>query len=415
MSDHDMNNNQGAPLAIGLVSGNALVFGTPPPMEGTQETNMVEIVGPVMIHDPRRRRSDGGQQRANDPRGEIVRTSVTATGALATQLMVQVNEEDGSAYGIRLVFPPRSEAEEQVIAGLEAGDRIRVVGRLAWRDSYDTRYATLDTPMGRPVRELVVIVLFLERADSTAINGSWVKLRGTVRMFPNIRAHETSPADRVARGSLEVEVRQPSRRPGSKAEFVQREAIAVDVPTSVRGADGAWRRGNEIGIEGHLEMYRVQIKPERPGNEMVGQAVHALKSRLTEELEGLPEHERRQATRRGTAQLRSMQYETRLRVRADYVELISGEVISIDDTIRLHREELDTIQQRRRGRQRAPSNGGAAQAAVAGPQPAGSGPEKPIRHRKQIGPDTENLVALNASDESIAEEAGPVLQLVEDA
>lgn len=431
MSFHDENNNQddhlaenrgrggtdlstmSAPLGVGLASANTMVFGSPLELGGTQETNTVEITGPVMLQDPRRR-TEGNQPRANETRGELVRTSVTSTGALTTQLMVQVNEEDGSAYGIRLVFPPRSEAEEQVIAGLEAGDRVRVVGRLAWRDSYDTRYATFDAPMGRSVRELVVIVLFLERADSAAINGSWVKLRGTVRVFPNIRAHETSPADKVARGSLEVEVRQPSRRPNSKAEFVQREAIAVDVPLSVRGAEGARKRGNEIEVEGHLEMYRFQIRPDRPGNEMVGQAVQALKSRLTEGLQGLPEHERRQATRRGTAQLRSMQQETRLRVRADYVELISGEVISIEDTIRLHQEELDTIQQRR-GRRAARSNGGTALKAASDVQLSSPVGETPTRHRKQTVPDTTNLVALNASDASIAEEEAPALQLVEDA
>jgi hypothetical protein len=77
-----------------------------------------------------------------------------------------------------------------------------VRGRLSWRDTYDLRYATADHPLGRPARDLVITVLHLDRADPAAVDGSWVRVAGSVRYPLQIRPHEAIPGLRIARTSL---------------------------------------------------------------------------------------------------------------------------------------------------------------------------------------------------------------------
>ena len=326
-------------VAYGMTNGTTVARGSG---NGTPwaelEENSVEIVGQVM------------RQQRRGTRG-IAFSGVSPTRAVTTQLSVQVNEEDGEAYGIRLVFPPRSAEQEHLIAGLAEGDRVRVRGRLGWRETYDTRFATADDPLGRPAREMVVTMLQLERADEAAIDGSWVRVKGTVMVPPQIRRHEVSPSLEIARTSVQVSMRQPSSRPGSRAEFVHKETIPVDFPLELPNIGAALRAGNQVLVEGRLERFRQRINPERSA--LVATALKSLKTQLDTELEQLTGDARDGAARRGARQVRALLYEDRLRLRAGYVALINGELLDAIDVAITNRQEWTRSMQVRRERRQS--------------------------------------------------------------
>jgi hypothetical protein len=299
--------------------------------------NVVEIVGQVLR-----------QRQRGQP--DIAVTGISPTRAVTTQLVVQVNEEDGDAYGLRLVFPPRASAPADLIAALAEGERLRVRGRLGWRETYDLRFATAEDPLGRPTRELVVTVLAVERAEAAAIDGSWVRLQGTIWVPPQIRRHELAPSLELARTSLQVTVRQPSSRPGSRAEFVQQETIPIDVPLELPGRGAVLRAGNQVVVEGRLERFRQRINLER--NPLVGRALAPLKTQMETEVAQLAGEEQRSAARRGARAVRQLVYEDRLRLRAGYVELVAGTPLDdVEEAIHNRETWTRTIQARRAARQ----------------------------------------------------------------
>ena len=84
----------------------------PAVVEPANTENWVEIVGPVMLQ--RRRGTEA-----------IALEGRSTTRTSTRQLFVQVNEEHGESSGLRLVFPTRSAADEQLVQGLQ--DRKSVV------------------------------------------------------------------------------------------------------------------------------------------------------------------------------------------------------------------------------------------------------------------------------------------------
>jgi hypothetical protein len=140
------------------------------------DENLVEIIGTIAAQRWRGRES-------------IAFTGISPAHARTARLALQVTEEDGDAYGIRLVCAQQAPGVAALLAQLQDGDRIRVAGRLGWRATYDLRYATPDDPAGRPVRELLITVLALEQARPDAIDGSWVRAQGTILVPPRLRWH----------------------------------------------------------------------------------------------------------------------------------------------------------------------------------------------------------------------------------
>jgi hypothetical protein len=86
----------------------------------------------------------------------------------------------------------------------------------------------------------------------------------------------------VARTSLQVTVRIPSTRPGSRAEFIETANIPIDVPLDLTNAGAALRSDNRIVLEGRLERDRQRIAPER--SEPVSAALEALRDRHAREV-----------------------------------------------------------------------------------------------------------------------------------
>lgn len=300
-----------------------------------QATNVVEIVGTVM------------PQRRTD-RGSVARTLISPTRAITAQIALQVHEEDGEAYGLQLVLSPRVGIKPGVLETLAEDDRVQVRGRLSWRDTHDLRFASAEHPLGRTARELVVTVLHLERADPAAVDGSWVRVQGTVLVPPQLRPHETIPGLRVARTSLQVTVRIPSSRPGSRAEFVETANIPIDVPIDLPGVGAAFRAGNRAILEGRLERYRQRIQPERSAP--VSLVLEAMRARQESELAHGMAQSQEAERRHGARELRSLLYEDRLRLRVGYVELLSGTMLNDLDEVARNRQVWTSAAQARRAR-----------------------------------------------------------------
>ncbi len=351
------------------------------------DANLVEIIGTVVTQRWRGRDS-------------IALSGMSPAHARTARLALQVTEEDGDAYGIRLVCAQQAPGVAALLAQLQDGDRIRVAGRLGWRATYDLRYATPDDPAGRPVRELLITVLALEPALPDAIDGSWVRVQGTILVPPRLRWHEVVAGMQVARTSLQVALHQPSLRPGSRCAIVQTETIPVDFPIDLPGVGAALRVGNQVVVEGRLELFRQRINAERAPQ--VGVAVATLRQALAAELAGLADEARSRVERRGAGQVRRLLYEDRLRLRAGYVALLGGHPVDdLDQVVAQHRAWVRDQQARRDRRQQRQAIGAATGdgqppdagnlGAVAPGSPAQDQPSAQaplIRHRQLAAPAT---------------------------
>ncbi len=295
--------------------------------------NLVEIVGPVMLQ----------RQRGKE---QVALARFSRQGGARTQLYVQINEEHGDVYTLTLYFPARTVEEEQLIESLQEGERIRAVGQLSSRETYDTRFVTDDAPLGRPVRELAIAVLRIERAAEDDIDGSWVELRGTIATPPRLRRHETESSLEIARTSLLVQVQQPSRRPGVAVLRMKEDRVPIDVPVALPGAGAALARDNGVCVKGWLEVYRARLNLER--EPLVADAITAHEAQWVEERARLMGKALQDAERVHTRRLRGLLYEDRLRVRVGQVDLVTGTAIDDLEAVRHnHRTWEDGVRSRR--------------------------------------------------------------------
>ena len=372
------------------------------------DENLVEIIGTVVTQRWRGRDS-------------IALSGMSPAHARTARLALQVTEEDGDAYGIRLVCAQQAPGVAALLAQLQDGDRIRVAGRLGWRATYDLRYATPDDPAGRPVRELLITVLALEPALPDALDGSWVRAQGTILVPPRLRWHEVVAGMQVARTSLQVALHQPSLRPGSRCAIVQTETIPVDFPLDLPDVGAALRAGNRVVVEGRLELFRQRINAERAPQ--VGVAVATLRQALAAELAELADEARSRAERRGAGQVRRLLYEDRLRLRAGYVALLGGAPLDDLDQVVDHHRAWTRDQQARRDlrqqRQTARADAGSdLQTPVAGDSAALTSPEHrdaeqaaappraPLLRHRRITPPTPAVVAGRADSSGSATPEG---------
>ncbi len=318
-----------------------LITRTPPvqirAMPVGAEGNLVEIVGPVMLQ----------RQRGKE---QVALARFSRQGGARTQLYVQINEEHGDVYTLTLYFPARTAEEAALIESLQEGERIRAVGQLSSRETYDPRFVTDDAPLGRPMRELAIAVLRIERAADDDIDGSWVELRGTIATPPRLRRHETESSLEIARTSLLVQVQQPSRRPDVAALRMKEDRVPIDVPVALPHAGAAMARDNGVRVKGWLEVYRAKLNLER--EPLVADAITALEAQWTEERAQLTGKALQDAERVHTRRLRSLLYEDRLRVRVGQVELVKGTVIEDLELVRNnHRAWEDGVRTRREAQQ----------------------------------------------------------------
>ncbi|MDP9316933.1 MAG: hypothetical protein M3R24_39770 [Chloroflexota bacterium] len=295
--------------------------------------NLVEIVGPVMLQ----------RQRGKE---QVALARFSRQGGARTQLYVQINEEHGDVYTLTLYFPARTAEEAALIESLQEGERIRAVGQLSSRETYDPRFVTDDAPLGRPMRELAIAVLRIERASEDDIDGSWVELRGTIATPPRLRRHEVESSLEIARTSLLVQVQQPSRRPSVAALRMKEDRVPIDVPVALPGAGAAMARDNAVRVMGWLEVYRAKLNLER--EPLVADAISALEAQWAAERERLTGKALQDAERVHTRRLRSLLYEDRLRVRVGQVELVVGTEVNDLEVVRNnHRTWEDSVRTRR--------------------------------------------------------------------
>jgi len=318
---------------------------TPP----TPPLNHIEVVGRLLA--PHGRDGEVGRPV------QAVRPA-SRYSAHVHRLLLHVAEEDGAIYTLPLDVPSALPEHQALLAALQVGDRVRVVGRLRMDTTYDRRFATAANPDGRPTTQLVVAVQHLAAATDADVDGSWAQLTGRISVPPSIRRHEQTSDDDVARTSLVVEWSEPSRRAGSRQQITRIDRVPLDVPLAIAGSTSALRAGNRVAIEGRLEPFQRQVRPD--ANPVVQQHLTALEAQWQADAATLRVHERTRRERDHLQHLRRLRAEQRLRVRAGYVALLDGTPLSMDEARAAHAVWVTQQHERRARRPPAPSDPAAA-------------------------------------------------------
>ncbi len=308
--------------------------------------NHIEIVGVLVTGSPRNGKATTGPVHAVRSMGRY--------SAHVHRLLLQIAEEDGAVYTLPLDVPSALPEHHALLAALHVGDRVRVVGRLRMDSTYDRRFATTANPDGRPTTQVLVAVQHLAAATDADIDGSWAHLVGCISVPPSIRRHEQAPDDAVARTSLVVEWNEPSRRAGSRQQITRIDRVPLDVPLAVTGSDNALRAGNRVRIEGRLEPFQRRLRPD--ANAVVQQHLATLQTQWQADTATLSPPERTRREREQVQQLRRLQSEQRLRVRAGYIALLDGTPLSVDAAQAAHAAWVTQQQQRRARRSSAPGD-----------------------------------------------------------
>jgi hypothetical protein len=354
-----------------------------------EQCNRIELVGVIV------------EQRNRD-RAVVGVTRSTMFRTRFTRLLVEITEEDGALHTMTLNVPLRADQPEReaLLQTLVPGDRIRARGRIHTEQTYDTRFATHADPDGRPSRQLAVTVETLDRATEDDLDGSWLQLTGRISVPPTIRYHEVAVDDEIGRTHIVVEWVEPSQRPGSRAQVSRTDRIPLDVPLLLETSQNALRAGNLVTIEGRLEPFRRQIRPE--DDRYAQDFLEAWEQQRQVTYATLSERERKEQERRDENRLRGLRYEKDVRVRAGYVELHVGAPMSVNEARRTRRTYAK--KQKRRDGGNSTQNGAQRPLGVAQHTPTNGAAlpdnegvrdhhDRPTRHRRQYACENEHREA----------------------
>jgi len=382
----------------------SVVSALPAAMQQWEQRNHIELVGVII------------EQRNRD-RAVVGVTRSTMFRTRFTRLLVEVTEEDGALHTMTLNVPLRADQPEResLLQTLAPGERIRASGRIHSEQTYDTRFATQADPDGRPSRQLAVTVETLGRATEDDLGGSWLQLTGRISVPPTIRYHEVALDDEIGRTHIVVEWVEPSQRPGSRAQITRTDRIPLDVPLLVETSPNALHAGNLVTIEGRLEPFRRQIRPE--DDRYAQDFLEEWDRERTATYATLSERERTAQERRDTNRLRGLRYEKDVRVRAGYVDLHVGTPMNVDEARRTRRTYAK--KQKRRDGGKTTQNGtqrmqgSSQQLLTQGITPSANGSvindtDRPRRHRRQHARENEPAsipTSLSGSSETQEPEA----------
>lgn len=362
-----------------------------------EQRNRIELVGVIV------------EQRNRDRTVVGVTTRSTLFRTRVTRLLVEVTEEDGALHTMTLNVPlPVDQPEREALLNtLVPGERIRASGRIHTEQTYDTRFATQADPDGRPSRQLAVTVETLDRAAEEDVGGSWLQLTGRISVPPTIRYHEVAVDDEIGRTHIVVEWLEPSQRPGSRSQVARTDRIPLDVPLLVETSPNALRAGNLVTIEGRLEPFRRQIRPE--DDRYAQDFLEEWERERTATYATLSQRERTAQERRDTNRLRGLRYEKDVRVRAGYVDLHIGTPMNVNEARRTRRTYAKKQKRRdggnntQNGAQRV--QGSSQQLPAYGVTPSANGgvsdhSDRPTRHRRQYGRENEHVNVAPSSNGS---------------
>lgn len=82
-------------------------------------------------------------------------------------------------------------------------------------------------------------------------------------MVATIRTNQIAIDEEIGRTHLVVEWVEPSQRPGSRAHSTRVDHILLDIPLLLETSSNGLRAGNLVTIEGLLEPFRRQLRPEQ--------------------------------------------------------------------------------------------------------------------------------------------------------
>lgn len=315
-----------------------------PPANLDGLTNYVEVVGYL---------ERGGRANA----AKVVARRYSEKGAAVDQLRIQVLDAGGTvAYGMRLAVPAllRQQMGDAMVT-LTEGQRIKVWGQLNRPVSYDGRYRdpkSADPDSGREYRELVVEVQGMALASAADIDGTLVVLQGQVLTPPYLGPHETDVNLEVARTTLECRWTFNSRPDRPAMVEVKNAAFPIEVPLLLDNAAAVFAPENVVRIEGRLEAYVELLDPARAPNPVrrrrgggdapnsVAEALVRLDAAWESQQTTLSGADYQKAERDYYRRRQMLQQERSLRVRAGYVQLLQGAVISQHEARKQRAERL---------------------------------------------------------------------------
>jgi hypothetical protein len=336
--------------------------------------NVLELVGSLV------RQDDTKERRFR--RERLVVTEKQAGGHSVTRLMLAVQEEHGVGYTIPLTIQGDLNTVLDGIeqGALEHGVRVRVQGRLSFQTVYDDRFASEEYPMGRRYTAVVAAVQTITplsvleaRGEPLPPPGSYIVVEGEIVRVVRIIRHEIERAVEMARTTLSVEMRGVNSR---GLEIVTEDEVGLAMPLALTGIEAGLRRGNTVRVRGFLEPVLVRINPANPREqeaqafldeqqEIWEQRTEAAVQRETnrdgnplsqQAREGIQSDARRSVAH----DKRDLLTQTVLRVRAGGLELLGGEMTSVETAREAYRAwQINNPRQRVRTTQpsRARGNG----------------------------------------------------------
>jgi hypothetical protein len=279
--------------------------------------NTIELVGTIVLQ----------RDRTND-KGVVAVPRTNLQNARMKRLLVQVEEGDGAIYAIPIDVSYSTHKRQALVDELQGGDRVRVRGRLRTEQTFDRRFASDDHPDGRPTRTVNVVVEEIEPAEPDDIDGSWLQLTGRISVVADIRRHEVTIDEEVGRTFLVVQWVEASRRRNSMYQHVRIDRIPLDIPLLIDSSVNGLRAGNVVTVEGRLEPFRRQLRPQT--NKFIERFLIDTQQKQQVEYATLNPAARAERERKDRQQLGRLHYEKSVRVRAGYVELHEGSPMSVD-------------------------------------------------------------------------------------
>lgn len=328
-------------------------------------------------------------------------------GATITTFTLELSSPFGDAFTIPLEAIAQT-AGKELLTRSQIGQALVVEGTIRRRVTNDRRTAVADNDIGaRTVETQITVAQIRLPREDEPLGYSAVWLEGKVLTPPRIGNHRALRDVQMARVIVQVTLKRPSPYPGSKAMITEQMEVMVALPTEAEaGADALYQPGNVVRIEGQLDMTRIPqtnmlVQGKLDALEQTWKAQRAVLEAATPQLQE-QDRQVQTALRRYRNQRANLQETPLMTVVAGYVELVQGQMLTVEQVTEAERAGVQAARAARLARiRRRPQNAGARAVlsevrsgaeAVQAPQSAGA--NRP--HRR----DDTRIVAAPTPEES---------------
>lgn len=309
-------------------------------MDTQDRKNHVIIVGTLanVARPPRRRR--GQQDIAQNQAAQVAATFQrrNSTGSRVAVFALNFQSAFSIPCTVQFECGPETPGYPLLQAERVGQQPVAIEGSLRRMVETDRRFTRADADLGaRMIETRLVVSQIREPAVDEPLGQSAVWLHGTVQTPPRFDRHRNLNDNSLGRILLQVTVQRPSPFPGSRAVTTEQMEVAVALPDGADGARSLFRAGNEVIVEGQLDLSRIPQATARPivrdTADLMEQAWQEQKEALHAAIADVNERERQ--IRRALDQYRNRRQnllETPLlTVIAGYVELVNGTTLTEEE------------------------------------------------------------------------------------